>query len=368
MARSLVLHKSGADPNYETWRRKVLGPDFAELAGGIQEFAHRRPAGEVRDAALTDVLKARTSGLFGGATFLNGLPRQHGDFALIVSERNTPALYGTGRMDAVTDAVLEAVASAPHPDFPEVRGRVSRLSDGRIGRFGWKAQTATLDDFVRTACAVELGLDVPGHPQGGLPLAPRYQAPGLDLDEGQARSLTAFVASLPPPAQRAPTDPQEARFIAAGKTLFARIGCAACHLPTLGDVEGIHSDLLLHDMGPDLSDKGVYGVFIPESSDPAGRPEPMADAKGAPKRDQSPSSAEWRTPPLWGFRDSAPYLHDGRAGTLERAIALHGGEGETSARRFFKLTAKERRQVETFLKSLVAPDQDARARERVAAE
>ena len=66
-------------------------------------------------------------------------------------------------------------------------------------------------------------------------------------------------------------------------------------------------------------------------------------------------SQEWRTPPLWGFRDSGPYLHDGRAQTLEQAVAMHGGQGAASALKFFELSPKERLQVEAFLKSLVAP-------------
>ncbi len=69
---------------------------------------------------------------------------------------------------------------------------------------------------------------------------------------------------------------------------------------------------------------------------------------GAPRQ-------EWRTPPLWGLRDSAPYLHDGRAATIEQAIALHGGEGQKTAERFFALSQDERLHVMTFLKSLVAP-------------
>ena len=67
------------------------------------------------------------------------------------------------------------------------------------------------------------------------------------------------------------------------------------------------------------------------------------------------SRFEWRTPPLWGFRDSGPYLHDGRAETLDQAVALHGGEAGTIAPNFFRLSVKERRQVEAFLKSLTAP-------------
>ncbi len=83
----------------------------------------------------------------------------------------------------------------------------------------------------------------------------------------------------------------------------------------------------------------------------------MAPQLPAAKRPTSgPASRfEWRTPPLWGFRDSAPYLHDGRAKTLDQAVAMHGGESTRSTQNFFKLSAKERQQLETFLKSLTAP-------------
>jgi CxxC motif-containing protein (DUF1111 family) len=67
------------------------------------------------------------------------------------------------------------------------------------------------------------------------------------------------------------------------------------------------------------------------------------------------SAREWRTPPLWGVRDSAPYLHDGRADTLADAILMHRGEGLRSAHMFDSLTPREQLQIELFLQSLAAP-------------
>jgi CxxC motif-containing protein (DUF1111 family) len=121
------------------------------------------------------------------------------DFTLTRSERNTPALFGAGRIDAFPDAVLEAQARRVDPRFPEIQGRICRLEDGRIGRFGWKGQIATLDDFVRTACAAELGLEAPGHHQSPDPSNPRDGAAELDLVEADCRALVAYVASLPAP-------------------------------------------------------------------------------------------------------------------------------------------------------------------------
>jgi hypothetical protein len=300
---------------------------------------------------------------------------------------------------------------------------VARLKDGRIGRFGWKAQTASLEDFVLTACAVELGLEVPDHPQGGLPMRPDYKPEGLDLTAEQCASLTSYVRALAAPTRVNSDHPD----VIAGERAFEAIGCASCHTPKLGDVEGIYSDLLVHDLGPDLGDVGQYGVFVPDSAEPEIEDEPqgpiaageappaqvvqettvavaeapvavgeapvavvdvnevqfttpqpaqvmmmgggfggmsgMAGPFGvAPRPKDGPAGRqEWRTPPLWGLRDGAPYLHDGRADTLEEAIALHGGEATRVAQNYFELSPKERMQLQAFLKSLTAPAEELAA-------
>ena len=86
-----------------------------------------------------------------------------------------------------------------------------------------------------------------------------------------------------------------------------------------------YSDFLLHDMGANLADGVVAG-----------------DAAGN----------EFRTAPLWGAQQSAPYLHDGRAPTLEEAIALHEGEAMPARDRFRALTKPDRESLVAFVKSL----------------
>jgi mono/diheme cytochrome c family protein len=147
----------------------------------------------------------------------------------------------------------------------------------------------------------------------------------------------------------------------AGKAMFASVGCADCHTATLGDVEGIYSDLLLHDMGKEMADEGSYSDDPDDGDDdPLGPLLSPGVANNRPAKSPARQSRrgttrqEWRTPPLWGFRDSGPYLHDGRAQTLEQAVALHGGQGAASAHKFFELSPRERLLVEAFLKSLVA--------------
>jgi CxxC motif-containing protein (DUF1111 family) len=381
-ARSVVLHRFGIEPGYQAWRQSMLG---------LGQFGVPTPAGMI----LGQVSQAQQE--IDRIKMLHQFPenmnnrQQIGPFSLVRSQRNATALFGAGLIDAIGDEVLEAAAQVGHPERPEIAGRLSRQKDGTIGRFGWKAQTPHLDNFVRTACAVELGLEVPGHRQGGLPQAPEAKAAGLDLTDQQCTSLLAFVGSLPKPLQLMPSSASERATVASGRAHFDRVGCAACHRQKLGEVDGIYSDLLLHDMGADLGDTGAYGVFVPDSSEPdlvdsdvpaavpggagaaggavtgttievAAVPGQLVD-EAAPiaavppaKRPTGPATRqEWRTPPLWGFRDSGPYMHDGRAATLEEAVALHGGEAALSAREFFGLAPKERQQVEAFLKTLAAP-------------
>jgi len=129
----------------------------------------------------------------------------------------------------------------------------------------------------------------------------------------------------------------------AGEALFAASQCARCHLPSLTtgasriaplnrQVFHPYTDLLLHDMGPELDDGYTEGIAL---------------------------TSEWRTPPLWGLGlaeaaqgGRAFYLHDGRARTLREAIELHGGEAAASREAFRLLTPADQELVLAFLRSL----------------
>jgi CxxC motif-containing protein (DUF1111 family) len=265
-----------------------------------------------------------------------------------LSQRNTPALFGVKLIDEIPERDILAGAKsqrvkagmAPSSDETVPVGRALHLANGRVGRFGWKAQMASLSDFVQAACANELGLSNPGQAQP----TPIYKgasakSPGLDLTAEQCDQLTAFCASLARPVERLPKGVTQDQ-ATVGKILFGKIGCADCHTPKLGTVDGLYSDLLLHSMGPELVGGGSYGE----------PPIPIPDSP-----DDSPGPSEWRTPPLWGVADSAPYLHDGRAATLEDAIQKHGGQGQRAANNFARLKADEQTQLIGFLKTLRAP-------------
>ncbi len=298
-SRSVVLHRYGTDPAYQMWRESVAG--------------------------------------------------RHGSMAVRISLRNPPPLFGMGLIDAIPDEAIEAAAKRRFPGSAQIKGRVSRLKDGRIGRFGWKAQTATLEEFVYSAAAGEVGLEIPARHQGTDPRLPGLAATGLDMDQRECEALVEHVRSLPAPVAIRPATEKESAQIKAGEAAFKSIGCTGCHLPKLGDVEGIYSDLLLHDMGPQPGDADAYTVFVESSR---GDGPAVADRNGS--ETGAASAREWRTPPLWGLRDSGPYMHDGRASRIDQAIASHAGQGASASKRYAELSPQRKRQIEAFLMSLAA--------------
>src|SRR5262249_53832229 len=145
----------------------------------------------------------------------NGLGSNRAAFRL--TARNTPPLFGAGLIDGLSESEIEQSAQ----DQPEeTRGRLHRLRDGRLGRFGWEAQVASLEDFVLTACANELGLENPGHHQAASPLAPDAQARGVDLTAEECAALVDYVRSLPRPVSLDLSDAQTAADVAEGRNLF----------------------------------------------------------------------------------------------------------------------------------------------------
>jgi CxxC motif-containing protein (DUF1111 family) len=334
---SFPLHRFGAGPEFTAWKESSFPKDKTETERSNKQVSNRRHTKSVGSSNVT----------------------------LIESQRNTPPLFGAGLIDAIPDKVLDEVAAEQAKDsgngprgsasgFGElpaidfgglpVRGRVARLKDGRAGRFGWKASVASLGEFTLQACSSELGLEVPGFARAAPPWKSDYKAPGIDLTREQCDTLTGFVASLPRPGVRPADSTEQADAVERGRQLFASVGCAVCHRPKLGDVDGIYSDLLLHDMGRSLSDSGSYTVLETEVA-----------SKDKPMQPRAANEREWRTPPLWGLRDSAPYLHDGRAATVAEAVGLHGGEGMAAAQAYQRLSEKERGEVELFLQTLAAP-------------
>ena len=264
--------------------------------------------------------------------------------ANVVAKRKTTPLFGAGLIEAIPDAAILAHASRQKPDG--VTGRASIVQDvasgaTRIGRFGWKAQHATLLSFAGDAYLNEMGITnrlFPSEnaPNGNNALLAKYdkvEDPEDEVDPVTGRSdidlFTDFMRLLAPPPQQ-----RQNRAAAAGADLFNQIGCQTCHVPSMttgpSDIAAldrknvpVFSDLLLHDMGS-LGDGFAQGSAQP---------------------------AEMRTAPLWGLRVRAPYLHDGRAATVDTAIRMHDGEA-AQARRFNRLSPDQQAQLLEYLNTI----------------
>lgn len=264
---------------------------------------------------------------------------------------NTPALFGAGRMDGISDSaikrqrwklVLNSAAEEVTGNYKGVSlGRPRILPGGRVGKFGWKSQFATLEEFVAAACANELGLGNPIMKQAKPLTRPTFESRQTDLSPESFSELVGFVAALPRPSEVIPESDVERDKRARGKELFHSIGCATCHTPDLDGVEGIYSDFLLHAME---KPRTIQGYVISNE-----------ELTGVPIPKEFPLPWEWKTPPLWGVADSAPYFHDGQSATLRAAIRRHRGSAASVTSAFKKLSAGEEEAILFFLGTLKAP-------------
>jgi CxxC motif-containing protein (DUF1111 family) len=285
----------------------------------------------------------------GGVRVIDGCITKTTDFDPVARAMiNTPALFGAGLIDRLSawsirgDGLVrnaQGISNDLSGDFSSIPvGRARSLSLGRIGKFGWKGQFATLEEFVATACAVELGLTNPKKSQIAPGKFREDSSAALDMTARQLDELVTYVAALPRPVEILPDDPHKRELAIRGKTVFALVGCADCHTPDLGDVTGIYSDFRLYEIEPERHSPGYSVVSTPVDL-PHDHPRP----------------GEWKTPPLWGVADSAPYFHDGASATLDHAIHRHGGSAKQSLKKFKKLPAPDREALLAFLGTLRAP-------------
>jgi CxxC motif-containing protein (DUF1111 family) len=256
---------------------------------------------------------------------------------------NTPTLFGAGKIDRIPGYTIRAqqakrIVQGIEQDL-ELKfqragvGRVRVLSDGRIGKFGWKAQFATLDEFVANACAVEVGLTTPSRKQHKPQQHVEDPNAKPDLDRQQFTQLVSYVARLPAPGMVLPSSSADQARVKRGEELFGTVGCAECHTPDLGGAQGVYSDFCLHD------------ITDPEVSNYEVNPQ-------VPVPDDHPKASEWKTPPLWGVAQTAPYLHDGSATNLEMAIEAHAGQAKSVRESYRNLPQADREAVLMFLNSL----------------
>lgn len=282
----------------------------------------------------------------------------YGPFAagVMISPRIAPQVIGVGLLEAIPEREILANAAAQAALPGPVKGQPNRVWDvfaqrEMLGRFGWKANVATVAHQTAGAFHGDIGItsaqfpqqtctpaqtDCAAAPHGGKPGEPEVTAKLLD-------EVVFYQATLAPPARRNARDPQVLR----GQRLFAQAQCAVCHRPSYTTGEGPfphltskalskqtiwpYTDLLLHDMGEALAD---------------GRPDGLANGR------------QWKTPPLWGiglFKDVNGHtrlLHDGRADGVLEAILWHGGEAEAGKQQVLKMPKADRAALVRFVESL----------------
>jgi CxxC motif-containing protein (DUF1111 family) len=266
--------------------------------------------------------------------------------ANVVAHRAAIPLFGAGLVEAIPDETLRALEDPFDRNGDGVRGRAALIVDPasgerRVGRFGWKAQQATLLAFGGDAYRNEMGItndlfrqeyayDVSNEQLRRCDPIPE---PEDVRDRSTGRrgidNFEAFMRFLAPPPRGSADDATRD-----GERVFAAIGCSTCHVPVLTTGPSsnplfnrkpvpLFSDLLLHDVGT---------------------------GDGIPQAEAGPQ--EIRTPALWGLRFRRPLLHDGSAATIEDAVTRHQREAALAQRGFARLSDDDRRRLLAFLHSL----------------
>jgi CxxC motif-containing protein (DUF1111 family) len=346
---SLVIQFAGATPG----SHNEPSPD-PNYGGNLNPFAigtippegtvridHREQPGKFADGepytrvAPTYVFEEMSYGpLANGTTF---------------SPRVAPAVFGSGLVQVVPEAQILERNDPDDADHDGISGRPNHVWDivtqrVALGRFGWKANQPGIAHQTAAAFSGEIGMSTTLHPQQNCTPA---EAACLAAPDGGNPEISEEIFSHIVNYQRMLAVPVRRNLdsddVQHGAALFVETGCAACHRPTFttGDVpdepwashQKIHpyTDLLLHDMGPELADG---------------------------RSDFEASGSEWRTPPLWGLglqktvNGHTRLLHDGRARDVSEAILWHGGEAQRAKEAYRNLSKVDRTALLAFLDSL----------------
>lgn len=261
-----------------------------------------------------------------------------------------PAVTGLGLLAALTDEQIlknadpddvdgDGISGVPNyidpPDYFQPKWFHQAVNGQFIGRFGKKAAAIDLLQQTTTAYNQDMGVTSTFEP---LDVATDLSV-DPEVSDQTIRDVVFYLRTLKAPIQR----DSEISDVIQGQQIFTDSKCGSCHIPSwktpASDIPALsnktfhpYTDLLLHDMGPELDDGATEG---------------------------SAETYEWRTPPLWGLGLSSDsqggeffLMHDGRAKSIEEAILMHGGEASDSRDSFEQLSDTDKQKLLTFLKSL----------------
>ncbi len=249
-----------------------------------------------------------------------------------VSARIGAQMIGMGVLESIPEADILALADPSDADGDGVSGRPNIVWDPvagepALGRFGWKANVATLEQQIAQAFHGDLGVTssiIPFENCSPVQTECETTASGgtAEVSDERLDGIAFYLRSLAVPEPRAQNEAARR-----GEVAFDEFGCATCHVAEFG---GAYTDLLLHDLGFDMADD---------------------------RADFAANGNEWRTAPLWGLglvpaEGDRGLLHDGRARTIEEAILWHGGEGSRSRASFIAADAGRRSDLIAFLETL----------------
>lgn len=272
--------------------------------------------------------------------------------------------------------------------FANPNGTLSYAVEGvdpdlTIRPFGWKGHQATLRDMAEESLHIHQGLLSTriqlAVRDGSLDAAPYGKGPWYDVDEdgvsleidsGMLTTVVAYLAQLEVPVIRPPHDPGLLDAFAAGRSYFDAVGCSGCHVPTLElddsklDARALQLPTEAHPAfivdvakdgdGPKIEPKyagnnnTAYLVHLFSDL----KRHDMGDGLASPAPQGTIPARMFLTRPLWGLAETAPYLHDGRAPTVQDAIVLHGGEAAAARDAYLALDENARASVRVFLASL----------------
>ena len=148
-----------------------------------------------------------------------------------------------------------------------------------------------------------------------------------------------------------------------GIAQFEALGCGTCHiaslplnstrytLPSRNGGPPVTVDLLEEGAMPRLGKQVDGRVLVPLFSDL--KRHQMGPGLAEPRAYRGVNADRFRTPPLWGVQRSRPYLHDGRAVTMEAAVLAHGGEAQEARDAFAAMSVEERAPLRMFLAVMV---------------
>lgn len=261
-----------------------------------------------------------------------------------------PAVTGLGFIEAIAESTIIALEDPTDADADGISGVASRVNapayaiadlpqqariSPQLGRFGRKAGAVSLLHQTANAYNQDIGITTVFEPVDVY----THREIDPEILASTVHDVVFYLRTLRVPDRRNAADP----VVKQGEQVFRAIGCVSCHVAQLQTGEASlpylsnktifpYSDLLLHNMGPELDDGYTEGSAL---------------------------SSEWRTTPLWGLGLSAGsqggnlfLLHDGRARSIPAAIEFHGGEGAISRGNYRALSDAEKRALLKFLESL----------------